>query len=230
MGIEPVKKVNISDEVLNQMQKLIIKGYFKLGEKLPSERELCISFGVSRPSIREALKGLVSVGFLEKKSDGTYVREELSDLMIKPMHMLFSSKNLSLEEIFEARFILEIQNSKLAAIKATESDIKQMAKCIKIMENPKSSLIELMDSSVEFHNQISYATNNKILISMYQAIYSILDEMRKQPENLNDIQYSLSFHKNIFEKIKCGDEKGAEEAMSSHISSLFKSYSLKFRK
>lgn len=68
MKVETIKRFNISHEVSRQIQNLILDGTIKPGEKLPSERELCNSFNISRTSIREALSGLISTGFLEKKA------------------------------------------------------------------------------------------------------------------------------------------------------------------
>lgn len=224
MKIEPIKKISVSEQISNRIQELITSGTLKPGEKLPSERELCIQFNVSRTSVREALKGLLSTGLLEKRKDGTYIRKSIKDILIKPMQILLTSKGLTISEIFEARIILETQNAKLAALKATEDDLYQMSKCIEIMTNPDSTIEEKMDSSVEFHNLISKATKNKVLYDMYQVIYSILDRMRNQSDTIKNLEKSIISHVEIYEKIKARDETGAERVMQSHISKLFKNY------
>lgn len=222
MKIEAIKRVNISDEVSNQIQKLILEGYIEPEQKLPSERELCDEFNVSRTSVREALKGLISAGFLEKKSDGTYVNKNLTDIVKKPMKLLLFSKDLTVAEIYEARQVLETQNARLAAKKATEENLKQMENCVEIMENPSSSIENIMDSSVKFHYSIARATENKILLDVYQVIYDILQDMRKQSDVISNIKESVIYHRKIFDSIKARDEKTAEKLMYEHITMLFK--------
>ena len=221
MKVETIKRFNISDEVSRQIQNLILDGKIKPGEKLPSERELCNSFNISRTSIREALSGLISTGFLEKKSDGTYVNKDLTEIVQKPMYILLTSNEITLSEIYEARSILEIQNARLAAKKATDDDLNQMEECIKIMNNPNSSLENIMEYSVEFHNIIARATKNKILTDIYRVIYGILQNMRNQSELVSNITNSTSFHINIFEAIKARDEEKAGKIMHDHIIYLF---------
>jgi GntR family transcriptional repressor for pyruvate dehydrogenase complex len=213
--------MNLSDEVAQQIQELVQEGVFKLGEKLPPERELCEKFQVSRTSVREALKGLISKGLLEKRSDGTYVREKFDNIFVEPLTLLITSKKLNIADIFEARSVLEIQNAGLAAKKATEEDIRRMEECIIKMENPKNTREAVLNYATEFHQMIAKATHNPILEDIFKVMFHIFVQ---DPRSIKNIKKSTAFHRDIYEKIKNRDAAGAEEAMRKHLIGIVESY------
>lgn len=221
MQIKPIKKVNISGAVAQQIQELIQEGVFQAGEKIPSERELCEKFVVSRTSVREALSGLISRGILERKSDGTYVREFCSDIILEPMHLLITSKKLSIADIYEARSILEIENAGLAASRATKEELQKLEQCILRMEDPKLSKEMILQISVEFHERIARATHNPILIDLFTVMFGIF---AKDPRSIKNIRKSTVSHRDVFDQISSRNPEGAREAMRKHLQVILTSF------
>jgi GntR family transcriptional repressor for pyruvate dehydrogenase complex len=214
----PVKKVNLTDEIFNRILNLIKEGYFKPNEKLMSEREFCIHFQVSRTSVREAIKGLTSLGIAEKRRDGTYVCNKLTDILVRPMYILLNSYALSLDEVFEARIAVETQIARMAAIHAKDEDILALEGTLKLAE--QASEDDVMKHSVNFHRILAASTHNHIMQDMYTVIYSVLQKMRSNQSSLRQARYSQNLHSDILHAIKNRDPDKAEQEMKIHLSTL----------
>lgn len=217
MYIEPVKKVNLSEKISNRLLEQINLGHFKPGERLPSERELSEIFDASRTTIREAIKGLTSVGVIQKKRGGNYVCDDLSNIISKPFDILLSTAQLNMSEIIEARMSIESQLARLAAVRATDEELSQMEECVMAnMENKNA----LMRKSIKFHELIATSAKNRVLSEMYSVIYRILCDNQKNEDSLRKVQSSQMQHRQIFEAIRERDPDRAEELMKSHLSVL----------
>lgn len=219
---DPIKKENLSKIIQDRILLLIREGAIVPNEKVPSERELCERFQVSRTSIREAMKGLISLGILEKRSDGTYVRENTSDIVREPIHALIKAQRLSMEKVTEARAAIECQMVRIAAEKAQKEDIKI---CRNILtEISKSTDIRLIiTKKAEFHMQIAKTTKNDIMIAMYSVLYDIINTFRV-PEGEETIAIDKTprtTHEEILSCIERGDPDAAEIAMRKHLSGIY---------
>ena len=220
MYIEPIKKVTLSDEIAKRILQQVRLGYFKSGERLPSERELCETFDASRTTIREAIKGLASMGVIQKKRDGNHVCDNLSNIIAKPFSILLSTMELSITEITEARLTIECQLARLAALRATEEELEQMEACL-IEDNSTNENI-LMQYSIRFHKLIAASTRNKVLEEMYSVIYRILLDKRQNEDSLRRIHKSQLQHREILEAIRSHNPDRAEQSMRIHLASLVK--------
>ncbi|MCD6397239.1 MAG: FadR family transcriptional regulator, partial [Spirochaetaceae bacterium] len=124
--IEPIKKRRLSEEVLRKLQSMIIDGTYKTGDQLPSERELSELFQVSRASVREALRVLGTLGFLDSRvgiGGGTFVKKISIDALLNPFSEILGNEKELIIEMFEFRRILETEIARLAALRRTEEDL-----------------------------------------------------------------------------------------------------------
>ena len=213
----PIKKVSLSEEISNRILEQVKSGYFKSGQRLSSERELCEMFGASRTSVREAIKGLTSIGVIQRRRDGNYICDDLSDIMTKPFNILLSKHELSLQEIGEARLAIESQLARLSAIHATPEDLQNMEACLREEDSTDSAL---MQRSIRFHQLIAASTQNKVLQEMYAVIYRILLEKRQNEDSLRKVHRSQIQHRDIYKAICAHDPDQAEKAMREHLAAL----------
>ena len=131
-------KVTKCDFVMEQLKDMIITGVYKTGEKLPNEATLCENFGVSRITIREALKKLNMMGILDiRQGKGTFVKQVDLGLFMKPLYQLIDFEDVDIETIYSAREYVENGTARMAAQKRTEEDIER--------------LMKLLDNSNEIH-------------------------------------------------------------------------------
>lgn len=131
--LKPVKKRTLSEEIIEQFKQQILSGSWKPGDKLPPERELSESLGVSRTSVREAISALTAMGLVEVRvGEGTFLASDIAPLYKGDISSKFLVKRSSLLEVVEARKIIETQLACLAAGRATREDLNKMEK---ILEN-----------------------------------------------------------------------------------------------
>ena len=221
LNLKPVKPKRIADLVLEQIRDLIYKGEVKPGEQIMPERELAELLEVSRPTIREAIQRLVSMGLLEQRQgQGTFVRSPVSDS--NPFASIMNGQEATLEELLEVRMGLECNAAVLAAQRATEEDIADLKKHINAMIQNQSKGGLGNDADVSFHMAIAFASKNKIQINIMRNLYALLfhgikenlNYLYTKPENIEEI---LRTHNKIYESIKDHDPEGAYYAMREHI-------------
>ena len=226
--LKRIKPKRVSDQVFEQLRNLIYKGELKPEEKLLPERELAQVLGVSRPTIREAIQKLISMGLLEQKQgQGTFVRSSASKASTNPFAHVIEGHGGTLEELLEVRMGLECNAVALAAQRATGDDIKALQKYLDaiIVEVKEGGLG--IDADVSFHMAIAFATKNSIHIFIMKNLYDLLFFGIK--ENLNhlyskpgNIDIITQHHEKIFNCIKIHDPDRAFEAMKEHINFVLK--------
>jgi len=217
VGNEPIKRKLLSDEIAERILNDIKSGALLPGEKIISERELGEKYQVSRTVVRETLKGLIFGGTLEKRADGTYVRENFNEIISGPVKLILNSGDISVNELYQARIVLEMAIIKLTIVNATEEDFKNMKKYIDILEDKNSSKNEKISSFNESHRCIAEATHNNVISNVYKLIYQLLYKVPRAPLNVEE---SAKAHKEIYESICARDIKRAEAAILNHMKTV----------
>jgi len=128
-----IRPEKLGDAIAEHLEKLILEGVLRPGEKLAPERELALKFDVSRPSLREALEKLQGKGLIETSKAGTVVAQFLAPLS-RPLAELFADKPRVTADYFEYRRIIEGQAAALAAARATDMDRAALKACCERME------------------------------------------------------------------------------------------------
>lgn len=220
MALRQITRTRVSEEAIEQIKELIITQNLEPGDQLPSERHLVEVFGISRASIREALRILEILGLVEvKPGKGVYVRSLTGDLFM-PLSSLLSAHKETLHHHFEARLVLEPAAAALAARRANESDLAQMKRTMdNFQENLENdNLVGLIRADIEFHRLIANATNNRTIEVLMNTItrrdvtgWKMSLRTKRRPAK------TVPEHRSIFEAIAAGDEKRARSAMKSHL-------------
>ena len=122
-----ISNKKVYEQVIEQIQDNIMDGTFKKGDKLPSERDLSETMGVSRTSIREALRVLETMGVVEsRQGEGNFICSNIEKSLLQPLSMMFKLNEGSWSDIFELRNVLEIECARLSALRATELDCREL--------------------------------------------------------------------------------------------------------
>ncbi len=216
-------KLTLSQRIERTIENAIREKKLTVGSKLPTEREMCESFGVSRTALREALRRLSARGLINiHKGSGMYVSEIKIEDAIKTLDLYYDlkfDKNL-LSQIIEVRYIFEPEIAKLAAISRTKKDLDDLAGNLTRFEecDPDNTQLEA-DLDNHFHLTITKATMNPIVQITMEPIYSLLPRMRNyiygniEGEKVN----TLKFHREILDAIRKQDEKNAYVIMKDHL-------------
>lgn len=221
--MEPVKRLNVGDNIVNQIKDLFLDGKLKPGDKLPPERELMETFEVGRTSLREALAVLESQGLLVRTQKGTFISTNFNDFYSDSLIYQFYFSEVEWEDIFEARRFIEKELAGLAAKRANteilaeiKATIDDMAQAVKEENHAK-----YVSSNMEFHGKIAEASGNRVMIDLYNSITSlVLRAQRKAALVPGVMNESLKFHQEIYEAIADKDSEKASELMERHIYSV----------
>lgn len=225
--LKPIKTKKIYEEIIEQIKQLILDGYLKPGDKLPSERNLVESFKVSRSSIREALSALEMMGLVEVRTgEGAYIRRIEDNCPNASFHWLLSLNKESILELLEVRKMIEIQAAGFAAERITEIELEQLARTLNIMKSHlanQGSAWEKADH--KFHYCIAQATHNKITIRLMDTIADHLQHLISiSRPKLFESRYTPELlyqqHADIYMAIRGRNVKQAEEAMLKHLTGI----------
>ncbi len=156
------------------LRQEILSGNFTPGQRIPPERELAARFGLSRSSIREAIKGLVSLNILEtKRGSGTYVRSLESSEMFEALEFVLDVDPESLTHFFELRRLLEPAAAGLAATRLTEQQRSELARVrteLASLEVTEADVIRLIELDDIVHDTISLSTGNPLIHSLVRSL------------------------------------------------------------
>ena len=203
-----VKRYSLSRQIADSLEEKITSGEYAVGEKIPPEPELMQIFGVSRNTIREAVKALASAGVLEvKQGDGTYVRS--NNRFHANMHREYES--VSPRDILETRNALEVSIAQLAARRRTQEDLEKIEKALRNREGFTELNRENTLADMEFHMAVTEACHNKILIDLYQSLLSFLRSQIAERQQKTMLQPGEidHLHRCLFLTIRRQDEEGA---------------------
>ncbi|GMQ62981.1 FadR/GntR family transcriptional regulator [Vallitalea maricola] len=218
----PVKNKKIYEYVIEQIQKMILDGTLKEGDRLPAERELTELLGVSRTSVREAIRALEVIGLVEsRQGEGNFISANASITLLEPLSVKFMLSKGNTKEILELRRLLELETAFLAAKKATEKDIQELQILItKLSTTDNEDLCAKIDK--EFHYKISEIADNSLIINILLSVQylmeaSIIDAREMILKNPEQKDLLVKQHENIYNSIKSHNPEEAQNAMREHL-------------
>lgn len=216
-AIEPSDKVH--NKILRQIIELIKNGSLQPADKLPPERQLAQTLGVSRPALKQTISILEAMGVVEcRQGDGNYILP-YQNKFFNPIILSFYAANGNMDDILEVRYILEVQNVKTAARKRTEEQVEKLEEIVSRMAGEKT-LAQRIELNNEYHSYVIGISGNPLLIGFYESILELIGEQITTTDGSNFYQS----HKEIAEYIKAGNSEKASKAMLRHFSVKFPNY------
>ncbi|MDR2182405.1 MAG: FadR family transcriptional regulator [Treponema sp.] len=217
---ETLQHKRIYEEVVDMIVHRIRSGILKVGQKLPPERVLSEEMGVSRTSLREALRSLESMGYIYSVTGGgNYVNSVSIENVLSPLSAMMSQDNRIAADIIDVRLHLEVHMAELAAKNATRQQISQIYGAILNMQSEVESGGSGIKGDNQFHLEIARASQNKAFAIITELVGELLAESRKATLAIpGQPAKSIEDHLAIFEAIKDGDPARAAATMMSHLS------------
>lgn len=212
------REPRLSDKVADTMLETILSKRLKVGDRLPSERELGEQFGVSRTVVREAVRALAAKGMIEVRSgSGLRVAAVGAAAVSESMSLYLRGGGLEFEKVHEVRTLLEVRLAALAAERATDEDIAQLRKVHERMEEEAEDVEAASRDDLEFHRTIARATQNELYLMLMDSIGGALIDIRRENLASGSAPTTLEQHARILDRIAARDPQGAREAMSAHL-------------
>lgn len=213
-----VSQRRLPQEVATQIKDLILGKKLKPGDKLPNEMELSRLFGVSRPTVREAVKALMSQNIIEiSRGKGTFI-SKTPGIVDDPLGLDFVTHPDLKLSLIEARLLIEPGAARIAAKNAEEEDVVRIEGFIRSMEEAVRRGEIDMDVELAFHRSIAEATKNPVIVRIVPVIIdAIIKTYRDAPRTNEDHKHALEEHIRITEAVKARDPSAAFKAMEHHL-------------
>jgi len=217
-----IDRTPVSQTVARQLQKMIRSGELSVSERLPSQRDLSERLGVSRPSLREALMTLETLGLIRTyPGRGTFVADPQDHEAAGDTEWRYAN-DYGMADVFEVRLLLESQLARHAAEISTLKDIAQLEEMTNRMEAAweRGDLIANVNEDQLFHQHIATKSTNRLLQQTYTSLATLLTETQRHPIPFTAIERmadSIAEHRAIIAALHARDADAAEAAMTAHI-------------
>ena len=222
LGRRSGRAPSVTADAIDKIRELIISGSWGPGDRLPKESELAAQLGLSRNSLREAVRALSQLRVLEvRQGDGTYVSSLEPDLLLESTgfisHLLLGEGEL---ELYEVRRILEAAAASLAAARIDEEGRQELGRRLERMRQA-DGVEELVEADVAFHAVIANAAGNAVLTSLLASLSTRTMRARLWHGRAADdaLDETREEHRRIYEAIVEGDPELARAAATAHIAS-----------
>ena len=218
--MDRIEKNNLVEEAYNQILNMIVSGEWKEGDKLPSESTLCKVLGVSRNSVRSALNRVMALGIIEARQGyGYQIRNLNMGVYLNNLLPTMLLRSRDLESITEFRIAIESEAAGLAALRATEDEIKQLHIEEELAEASvhDRSNDEFAQHDMAFHRTVAEASKNVMFIKAASILETMYTTWLIGFQRTHGKEKSHIFHHNIYLSIKNRDSEAARRYMREHL-------------
>lgn len=220
--IKPLAKIAVSEMLIEQLLGFVAAGQLQSGDRLPSERELAERFEVSRPTVREAMRALSVLGVVEiRHGGGAFVSELNAADLLGPLNFFLSLSDVSVDNLYDARRLVEGEICALAATRASEEDIDFLEDLIGQQEIAKDYAEEYLKLDSRFHERLGEISGNPFLFRASQSLNVLGIEFRRKAANTKSVPSdSIKDHRSILEALREHNPEAARKAMVSHMNQV----------
>lgn len=215
-----VKKKNLYETVADRMEDMILDNSLRQGERLPSEQDLALKFGISRNVMRESLKLLKERQLIvQKNGEGTFIAKPEGGSVTEVLNRMLRLDDIGYMDVYEMRRILEPYACRVVAMKQERLDFDELERCLQGMIDSKDVWDKRIDYDIQFHVCIAEATGNPLLICFIKSMVNLwktilLRGIVTQQEGHQD---GIEFHQRIMECLRKGDPEESDAVMKAHI-------------
>jgi GntR family transcriptional repressor for pyruvate dehydrogenase complex len=220
MVFKKINKSLTSEQVIEQIISTIEAGHLKPGEQLPSEKDLAVRFAVGRSSVREAMRTLVVMGYLEVfQGKGTFVKDRLPSAKTLDDIMGKAIAAGAIFDLMETRAIIECRAADLAATRADKSQADRIKKAIQGLKKCRANTQAYIEADWNFHMTIAEATNNSVIVDVMNLLINKIHRYNAEfiatSSEISD--EAISSAETIVSHVLSGDGKKASSAMQYHL-------------
>ena len=214
----PIARTSAPEMVVERLLDLVREGRLAPGDRLPSERDLAARLGVSRPTVREALRALSILGILDiRHGGGVTVTSLEAEEMLGPLAVFVSLRG-RLGELFDARIHYEPLLARLAATGLSDGELARLDALVREQEAAPGNAELFHDTDAEFHKAILEASGNAFLSRMGRVLQALGEEARRSFQRERTVrERSILDHRAVVRALAARDGDAAHEAMAVHM-------------
>ena len=222
-SFKSVKRNGIPDDIIEIVKQALITDELTPGQRLPSETDLMERFGVSRNSLREAIKMLEALGVVNvKRGDGTYIASESSSRNLRPLIFALLLKTNTTKNLVELRTVTEIGYCHLARTSATDEDMELIRTSANAWEHEATKdLLDydlLIQLDLQFHKSIIRATHNDLVIMLAETVEEMFFQSVTEAHTHSDvIKFGIKGHRRIIDALEAPERNEITDAVSDSL-------------
>jgi DNA-binding FadR family transcriptional regulator len=226
-GFEPVQKRRAFEEILSQLEEMIVRGDLKAGDRLPNERLLCEMLGVSRPSLREALRVLEGLEIIEVRpgagaASGSIISTKAGGALSSVLRMHLALGHFEAEELIEFRRVLERWTVSEAAKRRTDEHLATLERLVETMEASLDDEVAYRLADAQFHVAIAEAAGNGLMLRLMEALRDPIVHQIMDAQAWSDwervVKKVTPEHREIYEAIRKRKPAAAWKILAEHLS------------
>lgn len=221
---DPIVRQSVAEQVAQRILGLVKSGDLKPGDQLPPERELAASLHVSRPSVREAMRGLSILGVIRtRQGGGAYVSQLDADVLLEPLHFFISLEDANISQLYDARMLIEQNVASRAAENITGEQLEKLEEILAVQADYIDDPAKFRESDSAFHDIIWRGCANGFLTRIGRSLNVIGLEFRHMAsETPGVLAQSHEDHRRIVAALKARDPVAAAEAASAHMRNVYR--------
>jgi len=215
------KPADSASQVVAHVRRLIDRGALLPGARLPPERDLARQVGVSRPTVRAGLRTLAALGVVRsRRGSGTYIPVGPPTLGVEALSFLAALHKFTVDDVYEARRILEVGAAGLAAERGTPDQMATLADEVAGLFASLTDRQVFLVHDINFHRSVAAASGNPIVASLVEMVASLYYERRRATAERatdRDLRDAADAHRRIYQAIRGRDGEAARRAMNDHL-------------
>jgi GntR family transcriptional regulator, transcriptional repressor for pyruvate dehydrogenase complex len=222
---QPIERNSIAEQVARKLLELIRIRNLKPGDMLPPERELAAMMQVSRPSVREAIRGLQIVGVLKARQGyGVYVSALDAAELLAPLQFLLTLNAQNIDALYEIRALVDPGVAALACQRISTADVQRLKQLTEAQRDLLLDPLSYRTSDLKFHTIIWEATGNAIIVRTSLSLYLLgLEYRRIASETSGVLRQSLLDHEEIVDALERRDSDAARLGVEKHLRNVHRS-------
>lgn len=222
---QPIERETVAEQVARRIMAMVSARALKPGDQLPPERELAESLGVSRPSLREAIRGLSILGVVKsRQGGGAFISDLGAESLLGPIRFFLSLEDVNVRELYDARSLIESDVARRAAANMSEEEFDALEAIIEEQTQILGDARAFRISDFAFHEAIWAGCGNAFLRRIGESLNVLgLEVRRRASETEGVLDRSITDHRRLLAALRARDPDAAAEAAQIHMQNVYQS-------
>ena len=221
----PIVRESVAEMVARRILDMVSARALRPGDQLPPERDLAESLGVSRPSVREAIRGLAILGVVKsRQGGGAYITNLDAEALLGPLQFFLSLEDVNIRELYDARSLIESDVARRAAVNMSESQLGALEAILAAQRGTLADARAFRLSDFAFHEAIWEGCGNAFLRRIGESLNVLgLGFRKRASETKGVLEQSLADHHRLVAALRARDADAAARAAESHMQNVYQS-------